>query len=211
MVNNLLSFNNSLPRLKANIRFLHAAAGGPSIDIYANGNLLSKNISFANISNYNELSPGNYKMEMFKTGTYDTPLFSETVTLTPNSVLTVCIILDESNLEILKISDIFTSKNINDSHMRFINLSPNAPLLTLSLPNGITLFNGVEYLETTNYYLLSPGIYDFLLTATNDPSFRKFMRNVDLRKDLLHTIYIIGLTDVAPQLGYLYVTDGITK
>lgn len=207
----MFSFNNSLPNLKANIRFLNAAAGGPSLDIYANGNLLSKNIGFSNISNYNELSPGNYKVEMFNTGTYDNPLFSETLTLTPNSVLTLCLILDESNIETLKINDSYTGKNPSDTNIRFINLSPNAPLLSLSLPNGTTLFNGVEYLETTNYYQLSPGIYDFLLTATNDASFRRFIRNLDLRSDLLHTIYIIGLTDISPQLGYLYVKDGVNK
>lgn len=205
----MLSFRDSLPNLRSNIRFLHAAAGAPAVDIYANGNLLDSNVSFSNSTKYSEVPPGKCKIEFFKAGTYDTPISKEIIDLKPNITMTISAILDESNLVTFKLIDGLDKTNAPLTNLRFITLSPSAPLLTLALPSGTTLFNGVEYLETTNYYSLSAGIYDFLLTATNDSSFRKFLKDIDLQSDYFHTIYIIGLVDQKPQLGYLYLKDGL--
>lgn len=205
----LSSFRDTLPNLKSNIRILNAAAGGGSYDIYGNGNIIAKNINFAKISDYTEVEPGSYDIEIFKAGTYDTPLSSERVEVLPRSTITICIIIQEDALLTLKLKDAARNYTPPMTNIRFINLSPNAPLLSLSLANGDTLFNCVEYLEETKYYSLSSGIYDFLLTATNDSSFRRFLKDLDLSVDNFHTIYILGLIDESPRLGYLFVKDGV--
>ena len=97
-MNNLFSFRDSLPNLKTNIRFLHAAAGAPAIDIYVNGDLVARNISFSDVTNYSAIAPGRSKVEFFKTGTYDAPISDESFDLLPNSTLTISIILEESSL-----------------------------------------------------------------------------------------------------------------
>ena len=84
-----------------------------------------------------------------------------------------------------------------------------APLTYLGLPNGIILFNQAEYLETTGYYQLSPGIYNFeiLLGASESPT--KYIKNITLDGCKFYTIYIIGLFNDKPPLGYLFVDDAI--
>ena len=94
------------------------------------------------------------------------------------------------------------------SNLRFINLSPNSPLLSLSVTTGTTLFNGVEYLETTNYYQLSARIYDFVLSSSTDSSFRKYIQNSNLEQSDFYTLYIIGLVNETPRLGSLFLRDG---
>ena len=74
--------------------------------------------------------------------------------IVPNTTTTICLVLLESTLQLLTLKDGSPAIPSNESYLRFINLSPDAPLLTLSLPNGDTLFNSVEYLETTGYYPL---------------------------------------------------------
>ena len=88
-----------------------------------------------------------------------------------------------------------------------INLSPNSPLLSLSLPNNIELFNSVEYLETTGYYMLSSGIYNLQVTVASDQSITKYIKNISLYNGNFYTIYIIGLFNDTPQLGYLLTVD----
>lgn len=206
----MFALTDNLPRIKTNIRFLHAAAGADAVDIYANGNKLSSNVKFSNITPYEEVTPDKYEIRIYKSGTYDTPLFTENLELVPNEILTICIVLLESTPTLLKLKDA-TNASINMlSFLRFINLSPNAPLLTLSLPGGDTLFNGVEYLETTGYYTLSSGLYNFLLDSTDGSIDRSYIPNVTLGPDTHHTIYILGLTDDKPRLGSLVVEDGIT-
>ena len=48
------------PDVNSSIRILHAVPNAPNIDVYANGSLISSDLSFSSISNYLNLSPGTY-------------------------------------------------------------------------------------------------------------------------------------------------------
>ena len=208
----MLPMKDSLPKLKTFVRILHSAAGANAVDIYASGNPLAMNISFGDITNYVELSPGKYNIQIYAAGTYDTPLYSEELEMVPTITETLCLSLLESSLSFFRLKDVSATSNDIKSYLRFINLSPNAPLLSLSLPNGDTLFNGVEYLETTGYYPLSAGIYNFEISATSASALHYFISDIDLEDGLFHTLYIIGLVDSQkPRLGSLFVQDGIKK
>lgn len=206
-------FRESLPTLEGAFRFFHAAAGAGAVDIYSNGFIVARNIAFGTMTNYDKIPVGNYNIQVYKTGTYDNPLLEENVEVVPNEILTLNLVLLESTLSIFKIKDGSTSEDTSSlSFLRFMNLSPNAPLLSLSLPNDITLFNNVEYLETTGYYTLSPGLYNFVLSSSSAEFLSKFVKNITLSPGTFHTIYIIGLIDSKrTQLGSYVVIDGDIK
>lgn len=202
-------FRDSLPDMKGKIRLLHAAAGAKAIDIYVDGNILATNLDFGEITSYQDISPGKHEFKIFATGKSTNPLFTDTYEIIPNEIVTMSAVLLESTLTLFALKD-NPPKGIQSlAYLRFINFSPNSPLLTLSLPGGDTLFNGVEYLETTGFYPLSAGLYNFIMTATNDPSFKKFINDIQLEPDSDHTIFVIGLVDDKPQLGFLITDDKI--
>ena len=64
-------------------------------------------------------------------------------------------------------------------------------------------------MENTNYYSLSPALYDFMLTQNMNSSYKKFINNIDLDSNTFYTIYIIGLFEDYPELGYLLTLDGL--
>ncbi|NLK93818.1 MAG: DUF4397 domain-containing protein [Clostridiales bacterium] len=202
-------FRESLPDLKSDVRFFHAAPGAPNIDLYANGNLIISNLAFSKYTDYRKISPGKYSINIYKSGTYDDPILSTDIELLPNTTLTISLILLESKLELFKLKDLLSTYNKELTYLRFINFSPTSPLLSLSLPNGDNIFNAVEYLETTGYSNLSAGIYDFEVTATGDTLFKKNINSLDLENNTFHTIYIVGLIDDKPKLGYVFLKDGI--
>lgn len=206
-------FRNSLPTLEGSFRFFHAAAGANAVDIYSNGFIIEKNVAFGTMTNYDKVPVGNYNIQVYKAGTYDNPLLEESIEVAPNEILTLNIVLLESTLSIFKLKDGSTSEDTSSlSFLRFMNLSPNAPLLSLSLPNDITLFNSVEYLETTGYYTLSPGIYNFVVSSPSAEFLAKFINDITLSPGTFHTIYIIGLVDnQKPQLGSYIAIDGDIK
>lgn len=206
----MILFRESLPNLTSRIRFLHAAPDAPNIDIYANGKLLYSDLKFGSVTNYLDISPGKYDVQLYKSGTYDSPLISESIDILPNNILTLNITYENNEISFFTIDDTEPKSNPLLSYIRFMNLSPNAPLLSLSLPEGKVLFDEVEYLETTDYYPLSPGIYNFTVTAANG-TFEKFISDVNMTENLLITIYIIGLIKGTPQLGYILVKDGMTN
>ena len=204
-------FRDSLPNLNGNIRFLHAIPDAPSVDVYANGKLLYSNLSFGQISNYISIPPQTYNIKLFKAGTTDTDLFSDSTDITPNSVSTVVVTYENNQIAYFTIDDShIPESNPLLSYIRFINLAPTAPLLSLSLPNNIIFFNQASYLETNDYYPTSPGVYDFIVSSS-DGDFNKYISDVNLTKNTFITIYIVGLYKSSPPLGYILVRDGITQ
>ena len=202
-------FRASLPNLTSQLRILHAAAGAPNIDIYANGKMIVNNLSFSDITNYITVEPDNYKIEVYESGKKDTPISSEDIVLLPQTYSTSSMVLDESSLVTFTLIDGKVTKNTKAANLRFINLSTDSNLISLKLPNGKTLFNDVEYLETTNYYELSAGNYDFILSIQESSNYstNKIINNLSLASNKFYTLYIIGLLDGNPQIGYLLTTD----
>ena len=202
-------FSKSLPRIETSVRILHAVPNAPNVDIYLNGSLIASNLAFGKISEYMQISPGEYEFQLYPTGTYDKPLLSQNIQLISNSNYTVSIVTLANNLFLFRLKDDNVPSSKSQSLLRFINLSSNAPLLSLALPNGVTLFNEAEYLETTGYYQLSPGIYNFEILLGSSQITTKYINNITLDGGKFYTIYIIGLFKDKPPLGYLCVEDAI--
>ncbi|MBS4956053.1 MAG: DUF4397 domain-containing protein [Clostridium sp.] len=202
-------FSKSLPRVDTSVRILHAVPNAPNVDVYLNGSLLTSNLSFGKISKYTIFSPGEYEFQLFPTGTYDKPLLSQTIQLIANANYTVSIVTLSNDLYLFRLKDDNIPATKSQAFLRFINLSSNAPLLSLALPNGITLFNQAEYLETTGYYPLSAGIYNFEVLLGSSQVTTKFIKNITLDGGRFYSIYIIGVFNDKPPLGYLLFDDAI--
>lgn len=201
-------FRESLPNLNSKVRFIHAVPGTPNIDIYTGGNLLKSNLAFGTISEYINFAPGDYVIDIYPSGTYDTAIFSGTLTVIPNSYSTASLITNNSELSFFVLRDTASKASLDISFLRFINLSPTSPLLSLSIRNRQTLFDSVEYLETTGYYPLSPGIYNFTLALSGATSISKTLSNVSLIPGEFETIYVVGVLNGEPEVGYILTRDG---
>lgn len=210
-MNNLSLMRESLPNLNGNLRLLHAAVGANAVDVYGNGILLASNLNLGNVTPYIELAPDKYEIQIYNSGTYDTPLLTDDLEIIPLSITTASVVFLENNLTLFTLKDSTTAELKDLAFLRFINLSANSPLLTLSLPNANSLFDGVEYLETTGYYPLSAGIYDFLVSTTGAPVLKEIISNIKLDESTFHTIFIIGSFNSEPRLSYLLTEDSIRK
>ena len=200
-------FNRNASVIDSNIRILHAVPTATAIDIYANGNLIASNVSFGKLTKYSALPAGNYQFQLYAAGTYDTPLLSQDITTIHGSNYTISVVTLQDNLYLFRLKDDNVPSTKISTFLRFMNLSPNSPLLSLSLPNNTELFNSVEYLETTGYYMISSGIYNLQVTIASDESVKKYINNISFDNGNFYTIYIIGLFNDTPKLGYLLTVD----
>ena len=200
-------FNRNAPVIDSNIRILHAVPTATAIDIYANGNLIARNVSFSQLTKYSALPAGIYQFQLYAACTYDKPLLSQDIAITHGANYTISVVTLQDNLYLFRLKDDNVPSTKISTFLRFMNLSPNSPLLSLSLPNNTELFNSVEYLETTGYYMLSSGIYNLQVTVASDQSITKYIKNISLYNGNFYTIYIIGLFNDTPQLGYLLTVD----
>lgn len=201
-------FRATLPDLQCSIRILHALPKTGPIDAYANGEPIAKGLSFGKYSPYLQLDSGSYEIQLYPAGLYDKPILTQTIDLVPRSASTISVVTLDDTISLFILNDSNSGHNIANSFVRFINLSPNSPLLTLALSNASPIFTNVEYVETTGYYPLSPGIYNFRVTLATTESISKFISELRLVNGHFYTIYIIGLFNDTPQLGYLVLSDG---
>ena len=201
-------FRNNLPNLQSKIRFLHAVPSAPNVDIYLSGMLMGRDLAFSDITCYENIAPGNYEVQLYRSGSYDKPLITRNIDILPNSSSTVNVVTLGGGISIFALNDANVEGNITNCFLRFIHLSPNAPLISLSLSNDAILFGNVEYLETTGYYPLSPAIYDFRVSFSSLSGLYKYINDKKLENGRFYTIYIIGLLNRNPRLGYLLVEDG---
>lgn len=201
-------FRDSLPKIKGYIRFLHSVPDASDIDIYLNDKIIFTGLSFGNITHYIPVTAETYSVKLYKSGSKDTLYITESLQVLPDSISTVNITLEDKKIAFFSVDDSHTMHNPTLSYIRFINLAPTAPLLSLRLPDNRVLFNETSYLETNNYYPTSAGVYDFIV-STSDGNFNKYISNINLTPNLYITIYIIGLYDDTPSLGYILVKDGL--
>ncbi|MBW6408632.1 DUF4397 domain-containing protein [Clostridium weizhouense] len=208
----MLLFRSSLPNLKSDIRFIHAVPNAPNVDIYSDGTMLHQNLAFGQVTKYITLPTGKHDIQLFKAYTKESPIISKSIELLPNTSTTANVVLENDNINFLTIDDTECDCDYNSflSYVRFINLSPDSSMLSLSLPNGPVLFNEASYLETNNYYPVSPGIYNFVVSSSIN-NFSKFINMINLKNDMFITIYIVGMMNDSPKIGYILVKDNINK
>ena len=137
-------------------------------------------------------------------------MFTQQINILPNTNSTVNIVSLSGKMDIFVLNDANVQGNLLSCFLRFIHLSLNSPLISLALPNDVTLFGNVEYLETTGYYPLSPAIYNFKVLFSSASGLFKYISDKKLENGKFYTIYIIGLLNSTPTVGYLLVEDGRT-
>ena len=201
-------FRDSLPKIKGYVRFIHNVPDAPNIDIYFNDKIIFTGLSFGNVTHYIPVPPETYSVKLVKSGSQDKPYITEPLQVLPDSISTINITFEDNKIAFFSVDDSHTMYNPFLSYVRFINLAPTAPLLSLRLPDDRVLFNETSYLETNNYYPTSPGVYNFIV-STSDGNFSKYISDIHLTPNLYITIYMIGWYDKTPPLGYILVKDGL--
>ena len=200
-------FRSNLPEVKSKIRFLNASSLNTGIQIYVDENLIVESMNFSDITDYKMIAPGIHIIKVYIKGNSEKPVLEKSIDVAPNSNYTMSIVDVREALDNLILKDGGEDKVKINSHLRFINLSKNSPLMSLSLLNDMVLFANVEYLETTNYYDLSSAIYNFKITFLDNTIIAKTISNKLLENGKFYTIYVIGLLNGNPPMGYLMVED----
>jgi hypothetical protein len=68
-------------QINSYIRLFHASPGAPAVDIYANGNLIVKNLSYKELSPYLPTSSGSYNVRVYPSGQTANPVINTNVTI----------------------------------------------------------------------------------------------------------------------------------
>lgn len=206
-------FKDDLPRFKSKIRFLNSIPKSKKVDIYLDNIPYGRNLFFSELTKYFHISPGSYNFSIFVAGTYNKPIYKGTLNIIPNSIYTTIITEDNDNIYPLSIQDSPLKEipqGLSTSFLRVINLCPNTPNITLNFNTSSFILSNIDYKKDTGYYPIISGKYKFDLEYQyNFLDFKKSLYKLELNSGIFYTIYILGLVNEKPPLGYLLSNDSI--
>ena len=190
------------------VRIIHTVPDAPNVDIYANDKLIVTNLSYGKYTDYLPIPEGMYKISLYVAGTKDSPVLSNMLTVNKNSILTVAAVGNLSDIGLLAINDANEVKKTGKAMIRFLHLSPNAPAVDITLPNGTVIFSNISFKHITPYIDVIPMNYTLQVRVAGTANVVLTVPNVNLDADKYYTVYAIGLVGGKPELQALLLLDG---
>lgn len=191
----------------AHVRILHAVPDAPNVDVYANGILLVENLAYSKYTDYMPVTKGTYEITIYPAGSLTTPVVRQMLSVGEDDRLTVAAVGTLSTISAMAISDAGVPMQEGKAMVRFIHLSPNAPAVDITLPDGTILFGNVSYEQATPYLAVPPSSYTLQVRLANTSTVVLTVPDVPLNADQYYTIYAIGLAGKTPALEALAVLD----
>ncbi len=191
------------------VRILHASPDAPSVDIYANENIIAKNLAYKQLTDYVAVKPGEYTIQVFPAGQKTNPVINTKIEIPPENSITVAAVGMLSDISLLPIFEMYMPMvDKRRSYVRFAHLSPNAPVVDITLPDGTLLFSDVSFKEYTDYFYVAPGNYTLQVKPTGTDNVVLTVPNVKLSPGVIYTIYAVGLVGEDPPLDTIISVDG---
>ena len=190
------------------IRILHASPNAPAVDVYANGNIIARNLFYRNFTAYLGVQPGTYNIKVFAAGTTQNPLIDTNIELPVSTIFTIAAIGKFPQVELLPVQDPVRPLIPGMVMLRFVNLSPDTPAINVMSSGGISLFENIAYRQISDYVPVLPGKHVFELYRSETGERILYVPNIVLLPNRFYTIYAIGLLQTQPFLQVLIPLDG---
>lgn len=191
------------------VRILHASPDAPPVDIYANGDLIAENLTYSQLTDYVAVKPKEYSIQVYPAGQKTNPVINTNLNVPPKSSFTIAAVDRLSNISLLPIMEVYMPMvDRRSTYVRFAHLSPNAPAVDVTLPNGTKLFSNVSFKKYTDYVNVDPGNYTLQVKPAGNNQIVLTVPNVKLTPGTIYTVYAIGLVGETPPLDAIISVDG---
>lgn len=193
----------------SNVRLLHAVPDILNIDIYFNDELIVDNLTYGKNTEYIPFPEGTYIVSIYSAGTKDLPIISNTLIVNRNTTITVIAAGYLSDIGLFAISDANVRMEPSKAMFRFAHLSPNAPAVDITLPDGTVLFDDVSFKQLKPYFPISPENYTLQVRVAGTSQVLLIVTNVNLRENRYYTLYAIGSLGEKPEFEAILLSDGM--
>lgn len=165
-----------------------------TFNIYLDKNLINQNgaVAFNGSTGYSQTSPGNHSIKFTTAGMDD--VITKNINLEANTVNSLFLVDKGERMDFLKIKDNLGNLGSTKAFVRFINLSPNAPALNLTVKDGEVVVSDKAYKTNSEFIEIEPKAYVFQIkdkatgaTATAE------LESIELKAGKSYTIMATGL------------------
>lgn len=192
------------------IRVLHASPNAPAVDVYVNNSPTFRNIPYRKFSDYVSLQGGGlYNIKVFPVGTNVNPIINQNLFIPQGTIFTVAAIGEPNAISLFPIEDTPLQPIVQgEASVRFAHLSPDAPSVDVTLPNGTKLFSNVAYKGVTKYIPAPADTYTLQARVAGTDKVILTVPNIRLHPNKFYTLYFVGFASKTPGLQFLIPLDG---
>lgn len=190
------------------IRFLHTSPNAPNLDIYIDDKKAVSNLIYGSLAGYAALQADLHKIDTYLAGQTTNPILSTTTTLIGDNFTTMAITGVLPNLQYRVYKDRSESIPNNESYIRFVHLSSNAPAVDIVTEAGETLFSTITFGRTEQYKRINPGIYKLNVRASGTPNVILGLPQLTFEGGKAYTLYAMGVIGGSPPFSVVVLTDG---
>lgn len=163
------------PQDESHLRAVHAAPDAPAVDVTVDDQTVLSDISFGDVSDYFMLDAGTYNVTIVAADDSDTVVFDAPVTVEQGTVTTLVASgeLDNESAATAfapeRYHDDALAPGENDSAVRIVHLSPDAPAVDVTTEDGsVVLADNISFRETSEYVTVPDGNYTAEIRAETD-------------------------------------------
>ncbi|MCG1021071.1 DUF4397 domain-containing protein [Sutcliffiella horikoshii] len=175
----------------AKIRFIHASPEAPSLDVYIDNEVVSRDLRYKNSSVYVDTKQLDIQISAYSSGSTESPLITGVIQVKPDISYTLAIAGSVDNLQLIMIED-DPSVPQSEAKMRFWHLSPSAPAVDIAVKKGDVVFSDISFTELSEYLGLTPMTVDLEVRIAGTKEVVLPLNRVSLKPDLAYTIIAIG-------------------
>ncbi len=179
---------------RARVMVIHASPDAPAVDVLLDDDTFARDLMYPDNTRYTSLDPGTHNIKVNVSETGDTVIDAD-VDLMAETYYSVFACDLVGNITPLVLEDDFSDPGTDNSLVRFVHLSPDAPAVDLTLSDGTVLFENVSFKEATEYKLVDVNLYDLQVRLTGTDEAVLELKDVVFGPKVIYTIWVKGLVD----------------
>jgi hypothetical protein len=186
----------------ARVRVVHASPDAPAVDVWVDGSVAFSSAPFQGITDYAELSPATYNVQVTPTGATEPVVIEADLSLDAGNDYTVVALGMLSDIEPLVLVDNNGAPEAGKAHVRFVHASPDAPAVDIAVADGgPVLFPNIPFKGVGDYLPVDAGTYDLEARIAGGGAVALSVPGVALQDGAVYTIFAMGLATGEPALA----------
>jgi hypothetical protein len=123
---------------------------------------------------------------------------------------TVVALNDLANIEPIVLVDDNSPLNTEDTRIRFVHASLDAPAVDIAVSGGPILFSDIEFKEVGDYLEVGAGTYDLEVLATGTSTVALDLPGIDISEGAVYTVFAVGYLNPPMPTTTTTTTDDTT-
>lgn len=175
------------------VSVVNALPGSQSTDVYFDQNLASRYIiDYGNGQDYVRAYTGKRTFNYYTAGTQQ-KIKSDTITLVADKFYTSYLTGTTAQPEILVVKDTLAQPAAGKASIRLVNVSANAPAVSLVIKNGATLAANKAYKGVSGFVAVQGNTtYTLDIVQTGTSTVLATITDVNLKNNAVYTVWLRG-------------------